>query len=152
MQQFNYDLNEIKDSLIYIIRYIVGKRASDADYYYRHTACRSDSAILSELCFDSVLWLAANLRARWDGYAIKGDVLTISLEFLENIETSSDKYSETELLLRQAIIYRMLYLWLRLTGHPEASKWEQESLSASQEVDRIIRINGPLKQRPFPPL
>lgn len=129
--------------------YIAGKRANETGEYFRHAACKADMEILTSLLGESAAWVSASLGPRSEGITVNGDNISFMLQPSGSESIESDR---TRILIKDAIVARTIYLWLRLTGLPGYERSEEEAMALLKETEAEIRKFPPLHVRPINPI
>lgn len=146
-----YPFSELIENVKSRIRYIVGKRAGDKEFYHTHTACEADTALLLSLADETLTWLHMGLGIHSGGFSIDMD----SLRFL--LRTASEEWEKDYekalaaillALLRDGIIYR----WFLISGLKEADWFREKAEFALATLITGLRANGKLSGRRLSPI
>lgn len=149
MIQVELPFNEIQETVEHTLKYVSGKRAATAEDYFRHTICVADSGFIAELTGQAMLWLSQKICRYWRGHSFEKAVLAIRLDLPEDKLVLLQDQDILQKLLRQILIYRLLFLWLRISGMQEAERWGNGAEEMSEYLLTLFRKLTGLRERPI---
>ena len=154
MVKIEINYSELMETFTLLLEYLSGKRARNADEYYRFTVCDADSRLLHRLLRESLAWISANAVKIWGGSVIMDDTIKIGFGFGSEEGDDLARTDEFRWMVTDLLIYRMIFLWLRLTGSLEALQWESRSVSLLEKLSemehRLKLTKGLCVRRTFP--
>lgn len=139
--------SEIMDAVKERLNYIAGKRAIDAEEYFRHCACEADIAMLQELTSEVTAEIAVRLGGFCRGYEIKADLLIYEIQGRKATEEEVSTRQELPAILRAAVIAGIIYRWLCLTGLAGTGEWLGRHDALIANLRDKLNSFGPLVKR-----
>lgn len=149
---YNFIFSEIIDEAMHRLTYISGKRAVDADSYFRLAPCEADMTLFRALATEGAAWVAMKLGTRCGGFTLKSDLLSFEILPTVGAEEAGEESQAVKSLLQFALISYIIYRWLRIAGVAEAASWLGQASEAASDVLESSRQFSPLKRRPVLPI
>lgn len=145
--KFEFKISSLIETLKQYLGYWSGKRASDPESYFRHTACEADAVMLMTILESTIARLSTRLGAVSGGYTISGD-------YLEFLLKSDNKEKETEMrrMLMELILGETMESWLELTGKEGSESRRQEFETLFENFRLRLRSEGSVVRRRMPPI
>lgn len=134
------------------LKFISGKRAVNADEYYRYAACEADTEMLSALTEEAVGWLSMKLGGHWGGTEHGADSLKITLNIIAPGVEAGRVAATVTGLMRETVIHVVIYRWCVLTRMPGAVDWLQGAEEILGNLFPVIQKQAGLPLRPLPPI
>ena len=151
MVQIVFDLDELMERVVEMLQYTAGKRATSADDYHRLSACEADRPMLIRFVSESLWWLASKVPGIWGGSSVEKDRVSIQFNVGEAVEAKLNRSGEFRCLVGDTLVYRILYLWLRLAGGDNLTDRGVLAEEMASVISSVVRLRSPLKtRRSFP--
>lgn len=151
MVEFKIIRDEMLETVECLLEYFSGKRAGNAEEYYRCSVCSADSKMLSQLLLESLVWLSVRTARIWFCGSPEEDIVRVEVDIETDGERKQERIDGLERLLRKILIYRIIFLWFRLIGWPDLQYWEDETEKLMESIVRLAGLHGRLKpRRSFP--
>lgn len=145
-------LSSLLEEVLSRLKYYSGKRAAEAEDYFRFSACKADMGILVRFADESAGWLAAKSRPIWRGFSLVDDSMKFILDITESGYETDSSRAEITSLLRLVLVSYIIYRWLQITGAPEVEKWLTEAENSVMDFVASHRNYGIVKSRPISPI
>lgn len=137
-----------------ILQYISGKKAVTADEYFRFTVCEADGELLDRLMRESIIWMSLQMHKCWGGSEITEAAVILNFDFDSEPGDPRVRSEEISWLVFDILVYRMVFLWMKISGWNETDYWNGKSetlLNHLVEFEYRKRINKGLSpRRSFP--
>lgn len=155
MAKIKINYNDLLNSVRGLLKYISGKKAATADEYFRFTVCEADEELLGRLMRESIIWISLKMHKWWIGSEITEATVTLNFDFDSEAAYTKARSEEFTWLVFDILVYRMVFLWMKISGWNETEYWNSKSetlLSHLAEFEYRVRINqrlGPRRSFPF---
>lgn len=116
IKEFKIGYSVLIERLKTVTGYYSGKRAADAEGYFRHAATSADSGMLAEILEDACSKTDLALGRRGHGYTVRTDELTFRIAVADSFNSERERTVAT--ILQNAVTAIAMESWLMLTGAP----------------------------------
>lgn len=128
------DESVFMESLRVLLQYIAGKRALTGDEYFRHTICEADYPLISRLMEEALAWLSGCTGALTVDKEDDTGFWKVKLPEVMAVEGNPEREASLRIMVRDALLHRVVALWLRITGGENAEQW---AMTAAEIVESI---------------
>lgn len=154
MVKIDINYSALEDAMVRLLQYLSGKRAKSSEEYFCFTVCEEDRPLIGKLLRESLAWMSVRLARFWRSVEIAESRVVVDFDFGAPEDGASVLKEELEWLVKDILLYRMIYLWLRITGWKDLSGWEGKSENMAEGLERMVAMGanrkGLIVRRSFP--
>lgn len=145
MIQLNF--NALLEESICILCYIAGKRAKDADEYFRLAPCKDDMLLLQKFAEEALERLATNLIRWWKDHYLTLGTLVIEIDVPENFSSDRVIY-----FIKAIVISSIVSRWLNISNNSATGEWQARTDALIDSLRTRLRSEGKLILRRLSPM